>query len=159
MIDFGIFDMAFFPNGMTQYVIGGLLIGLGVAMLYVTSGRPGGVSTFFSAAWSWLLDRPFFRQKSFLESRGWRLCYALGLVAGGTLYLALGLPVAPSAMPAWKLALGGVLIGFGARMGGGCTSGHGICGMASLSPGSIVMVGVFLSTAIATAAVLRTLGV
>lgn len=151
--------MAFFPNGIAHYVIGGLLIGLGVAMLYVTSGRPGGVSTFFSAAWSWLLDRPFFRQKSFLESRGWRLCYALGLVAGGALYVAVGLPVSPSAMPAWKLALGGVLIGFGARLGGGCTSGHGICGMASLSPGSIVMVGVFLTTAIATAWVLRALGI
>lgn len=151
--------MAFFPNGIAHYVIGGLLIGLGVAMLYVTSGRPGGVSTFFSAAWSWLLDRPFFRQKSFLESRGWRLCYALGLAAGGALYVAVGLPVSPSAMPAWKLALGGVLIGFGARLGGGCTSGHGICGMASLSPGSIVMVGVFLTTAIATAWVLRALGI
>lgn len=151
--------MAFFPNGIAQYLIGGLLIGLGVAMLYVTTGRPGGVSTFFSAAWSWLLDRPFFQQKSFLDSRGWRLLYALGLVLGGALYVALGLPVLPSEMPAWKLAVGGVLIGFGARLGGGCTSGHGICGMASLSPGSIAMVGVFLSTAIATAWVLRGLGV
>ena len=150
--------MAFFPNGIAQYLIGGLLIGLGVAMLYVTTGRPGGVSTFFSAAWSWLLDRPFFQQKSFLDSRGWRLLYALGLVLGGALYVALGLPVLPSEMPAWKLAVGGVLIGFGARLGGGCTSGHGICGMASLSPGSIAMVGVFLSTAIATAWVLRGLG-
>lgn len=150
--------MAFFPNGIAQYLIGGLLIGLGVAMLYVTTGRPGGVSTFFSAAWSWLLERPFFQQKSFLDSRGWRLLYALGLVLGGALYVALGLPVLPSEMPAWKLAVGGVLIGFGARLGGGCTSGHGICGMASLSPGSIAMVGVFLSTAIATAWVLRGLG-
>ena len=151
--------MAFFPNGIAQYLIGGLLIGFGVALLYVTTGRPGGVSTFFSAAWSWLLDRPFFRQQSFIDSRGWRLLYALGLFIGGVLYVAFGLPILPSAMPASKLAVGGALIGFGARLGGGCTSGHGICGMASLSPGSMIMVGVFLSTAIATAWALRALGV
>ncbi len=149
----------FFPNGIAQYLIGGLLIGLGVAVLYVTTGRPGGVSTFFSAAWSWLLTTPFFRQKSLIESRHWRLLYALGLVAGGTLYVVLGFPVQASSIPAWKLAVGGLLVGFGARLGGGCTSGHGICGMASLSPGSIAMVGIFLGTAIATAWVVRGLGV
>lgn len=148
-----------FPNGAVQYALGGTLIGLGVALLYVMTGRPGGVSTFFSAAWSWLLDRPFFRQKGFLDSRRWRLVYALGLLLGGTLYALLGLPLLPSAMPAWKLALGGVLIGFGSRLGGGCTSGHGICGMASLSAGSLAMVAIFLAVAIATAHAVTALGV
>ena len=55
--------------------------------------------------------------------------------------------------------VGGLLIGFGARLGGGCTSGHGICGMASLSAGSMLMVVTFLSTAIATAWALYALGV
>lgn len=148
-----------FPNGIAQYVIGGTLIGLGVALLYLTTGRPGGVSTFFSAAWSWLLDRPFFRQPTFMESRQWRLVYALGLLAGGIVYAALGLPVLASSMPVWKLVLGGLLIGFGSRLGGGCTSGHGICGMASLSSGSFVMVAVFLGTAIGTASLIKLLGV
>ena len=61
--------------------------------------------------------------------------------------------------PLWKFAVGGLLIGFGARLGGGCTSGHGICGMASLSGGSILMVCTFLSTAIATALLMARLGV
>lgn len=55
--------------------------------------------------------------------------------------------------------LGGLLIGFGARLGGGCTSGHGICGMASLSGGSMVIVTTFLSIAIITALSLSALGV
>ncbi|HZX32603.1 MAG TPA: YeeE/YedE thiosulfate transporter family protein [Rhodocyclaceae bacterium] len=147
-----------FPNGVSQYAVGGALIGLGVALLYVTTGRPGGVSTFFSAAWSWLIRMPFFRQESFLESRQWRLVYALGLVLGGALYVALGLPLEASHLPAWKLALGGLFIGFGARLGGGCTSGHGICGMASLSVGSMAMVITFLATGIATAWLVKGLG-
>ncbi len=148
-----------FPNGASHYLGGGLLIGLGVALLYLVTGRLGGASTFFSASWSWVFKTPFFRQPALLNSRRWRLLYALGLVLGGGLYLALGLPQAASHMPAWKLALGGVLIGFGARLGGGCTSGHGICGMASLSRGSFAIVGTFMATAIATAWVMRYLGV
>lgn len=142
---------AFFPNGISHYLAGGTLIGLGVALLYAATGRPGGISTFFSAAWSWVVDRPFFQQAAFRETRQWRLVYALGLLLGGVAFAACGLPVGESAMPAWKLLVGGLLIGFGARLGGGCTSGHGICGMASLSGGSFVMVLTFLGTAIVTA--------
>lgn len=149
----------YFPNGLERYLIGGLLIGAGVALLYLTTGRPGGVSTFFSAAWSWLLKTPFFQQASLREGRQWRLVYALGLVLGGTLYALLGLPLESSTLPTWKLIVGGLLIGFGARLGGGCTSGHGICGMASLSPGSLIMVCTFLGTAIATAMLLARLGI
>ena len=147
-----------FPNGLTHYAVGGTLIGLGVALLYATTGRPGGVSTFFSTSWSWLLRTPFFRQPAFLDSRRWRLIYALGLVLGGALYALLGLPAVTTALPAWKLAVGGVLVGFGARLGGGCTSGHGICGMAALSGGSLLMVCIFLATAMATAWGVRGLG-
>lgn len=143
-----------FPNGIAHYLIGGALIGLGVALLYMATGRPGGISTFFSAAWSWVIDRPFFQQAAFRETRQWRLVYALGLLLGGAAFAAFGLPVAATAMPAWKLLVGGLLIGFGARLGGGCTSGHGICGMASLSGGSFVMVLTFLGTAIVTAQIL-----
>ena len=148
-----------FPNGLGQYAIGGTLIGLGVALLYATTGRPGGISTFYSAAWSWVMRTPFFSDDALVSGRNWRLIYALGLVLGGLVYALAGLPMTPTALPAWKLALGGVLIGFGARLGGGCTSGHGICGMASLSPGSIAVVGTFLATAIATAWVFKWAGV
>lgn len=150
---------ALFPHGIAPYLTGGLLIGLGVAVLYVTTGRQGGASTFFSASWSWLIRTPFFRQPALLGSRRWRLVYAAGFVLGGALYLALGLPQEASHLPAWKLAVGGLLIGYGARLGGGCTSGHGICGMASLNRGSMVIVAVFMLTAIATAQLMAALGV
>lgn len=147
-----------FPNGMQLYVIGGLLIGAGIALLFVTTGRQGGASTFFSAAWSYVMDTPFFQQPLLRGTRQWRSIYALGLLLGGVLYAVLGLPILPSAMPAWKLALGGVFIGFGARLGGGCTSGHGICGMASLSAGSLAIVCAFLTTGIITAMTLARFG-
>ncbi len=149
----------YFPNGFEHYLTGGLLIGLGVAFLYIATGRPGGVSTFFSAAWSWIVKTPFFQQASLRDTRQWRLIYALGLLLGGSVYLMLGLPVLASDIPAWKLVIGGLLIGFGARLGGGCTSGHGICGMASLSAGSLVIVLTFLATAIVTAQLLAHWGV
>ncbi len=150
--------MQYFPNGFEPYLIGGLLIGAGVALLYVTTGRQGGASTFFSAIWSRLISTAFFQQPALRSSLGWRTMYALGMLLGGLLYALLGLPLEPTQLPVWKFALGGVLIGYGARLGGGCTSGHGICGMASLSGGSIAMVGAFLATAIVTALTIARLG-
>lgn len=141
----------FFPHGVERYLLGGLLIGCGVALLFITTGRQGGVSTFFSAIWSYLLRTPFFQQPALRDSRAWRLLYALGLLLGGTLLLLAGMAPPHTALPAWKLLLGGLLVGFGARLGGGCTSGHGICGLASLSAGSLLMVLTFLGTAIVTA--------
>ncbi len=147
-----------FPHGISHYLTGGLLIGLGVALLFIVTGRQGGASTFFSASWSWLIKTPFFQQPALLQSRNWRLVYAAGFVLGGLIYLGMGLPQEASAMPAWKLALGGVFIGYGARLGGGCTSGHGICGMASLNIGSISVVMTFMATGIATAWLFKSLG-
>lgn len=149
----------FFPHGFERYLTGGLLIGAGVALLYLTTGRPGGISTFYSAAWSWLVKSPFFQQPVLRDGRNWRLVYALGMLLGGTLYALLGLPAEATQLPAWKLALGGLLIGFGTRLGGGCTSGHGICGLASLSKGSLVMVLTFVGTAILTAWTMTLAGV
>ncbi len=148
-----------FPHGFAPYLIGGLLIGAGVALLFITTGRQGGASTFLSAVWSYFLNTPFFQQPALRESRQWRNFYALGMVLGGVLYALLGLPLEATQLPAWKFVVGGLLIGFGARLGGGCTSGHGICGMASLSGGSMLMVCTFLGTAIATAMLMARLGV
>ena len=128
-------------------------------MLFVTTGRLGGASTVFSATWSWFSRLPFFQQSSLRDSRNWRAIYALGMLLGGVVYVLAGLPVEGSDIATWRLAVGGLLIGFGARLGGGCTSGHGICGMASLSVGSMLMVAVFLSTAIVTALLMNALGV
>lgn len=148
-----------FPHGFAPYLIGGLLIGAGVALLYITTGRQGGASTFLSAVWSYFLQTPFFRQAPLRDSRGWRSVYALGMLLGGLVYALAGLPLEATQLPIWKFVVGGLLIGFGARLGGGCTSGHGICGMASLSGGSILMVCTFLGTAIATAMLVARLGV
>ncbi len=150
---------SYFPNGIAPYLIGGLLIGSGVALLFVTTGRQGGASTFLSAVWSWVLKSPFFQQAKLLDSRRWRGVYALGMLLGGLLYALMGLPMMPTHLPAWKFVLGGLLIGFGARLGGGCTSGHGICGMASASGSSILMVCTFLGTAMATALLMSALGI
>ncbi len=145
----------FFPYGFERYLVGGLSIGVGVALLFVTTGRLGGASTVFSATWSWFSRLPFFQQSSLRGSRNWRVIYALGMLLGGVLYVALGLPVEGSQVSMGRLIVGGLLVGFGARLGGGCTSGHGICGMASLSVGSMLMVAVFLSTAIVTALLMK----
>lgn len=149
----------FFPFGMERYLVGGLFIGLGVALLFITTGRLGGASTVFSSTWSWFSKLGFFQQASLRESRVWRLVYALGMVIGGVIYLTAGLPVEDTHVRVWQFVIGGLLIGFGARLGGGCTSGHGICGMASLSVGSMLMVAVFLSTAIITALLVAASGV
>lgn len=63
-----------FPNGIEHYLTGGLLIGAGVALLYVTLGRIGGMSTFFSAIWSFMSRAPGFQKAALLESAvgGWR---------------------------------------------------------------------------------------
>ena len=79
-----------FPRGFQNYLIGGALIGLGISWLYLTTGRPGGISTFYSALWSWFSRQPFFQQASLRDSRQWRLVYALGLLLGGLLFVLLG---------------------------------------------------------------------
>jgi len=144
---------ALFPNGWAHYLAGGVLLGAGISLLFASTGRIGGMSTVFSAAWSYFSRLPFFNAARFVSSRGWRLLYAAGLVLGALAWLAtLGAPFQTAVAP-WQLALGGFLAGFGARLSNGCTAGHGICGMASLQPASIAAVATFLVTAMATARV------
>ena len=144
-----------FPHGWEHYLAGGLLLGLGMSLLFVATGRIGGMSTVFTTTWSFFSQAPFFRQQRFVDSRGWRLVYAAGVLLGGVAWLAIaGLPQV-TAVPAWQLVAGGFIAGFGARLANGCTAGHGICGMASLQPPSILSVVVFMATAIATAHAVR----
>jgi uncharacterized membrane protein YedE/YeeE len=147
---------ALFPNGIAPYVVGGLLMGAGVALLFVATGLVGGMSTLFSAVWSFVSAAPHFAQRRYTASRGWRLVLALGLVLGAALWtLASGREVPVTTVPIAWLAVGGFVAGFGARMANGCTSGHGICGLGSLQASSLAAVAVFMATAIATAHLVR----
>ena len=153
--------LQFFPNGWIHYLLGGLLIGSGVSLNFVFTGRVTGMSSVFSASWSFVSKRAFFQQARFLATRYWRLLLAAGVVLGALLWRGWLGPVGGvmTALPWWRLLAGGLLIGYGARMSDGCTSGHGICGLASLSLASLLAVVTFLATAIITAQVLLALGV
>lgn len=133
-------------------LIGGVLIGLASAILWLGNGRIAGISGIYG---------------QFLppaRSLLWRGVFLAALVAGAflTAQLLPGLGAQPQMVaapagsgiptPVW-LAIGGLLIGFGTRIGNGCTSGHGICGLARLSRRSIVAVAVFFGVAILTVAV------
>ena len=134
-------------------MLGGLLVGAGTALLFVLTGRIGGMSTVFSSTWSYLVRQPFFQQGRFVDSRGWRLVYALGLILGALIWwlgFAGGVREA-TAVPVWQLLLGGFFVGYGARLGNGCTSGHGICGLGSLQWPSLLAVLTFMATAFLTA--------
>jgi len=125
-------------------LIGGALIGLGATVLLVALGRIAGISGVFNGA---------VEQSA---ERGWRIAFLLGLVAAAGLWLAFGDSAAPRAgFPRSWLIAGGVLVGFGTRLGSGCTSGHGVCGLARLSKRSLVAVAVFMATGIATVYLLR----
>jgi uncharacterized membrane protein YedE/YeeE len=142
-----------FPFGWQHYLGGGLIIGAGVALLYVFNGWVGGISSVFSSSWSYLLRRGYFQQARYTDSRAWRLVYAAGVVLGALvwrLWLSDGSAQSTS-VPAWQLLVGGFLVGYGARLGNGCTSGHGICGLGSLQLPSLGAVLTFMATAFMTA--------
>ncbi|GAA6141917.1 YeeE/YedE thiosulfate transporter family protein [Hydrogenophaga sp. 5NK40-0174] len=142
-----------FPLGWTHYLVGGLCIGLGVALLFWATGRIGGMSSVYSSTWSFVIRRPFFQQARFTGSRQWRLVYAAGLMLGALvwwLFFSDG-TASSTQVPVWQLLVGGFLVGYGARRGNGCTSGHGICGMGALQWPSALAVLTFMATAFITA--------
>jgi uncharacterized membrane protein YedE/YeeE len=142
---------AFFPNGWAHYLAGGLVMGAGMSLLFAATGLVGGMSTVFTTVWSFFSQAPYFREARFISSRAWRLVYAAGIVAGAAVWLfSMGEPFV-TGIPAWRLVAGGFIAGFGARLSNGCTAGHGICGMASLQPASMLSVALFLATAMITA--------
>src|SRR5262249_12925086 len=144
-----------FPLGWAHYLAGGLLLGAGMSLLFVATGLVGGMSTVFTTVWSYFSRAPYFQEERFVSSRRWRLVYAAGLVLGALAWLAsIGEPFATQ-VPAWQLLAGGFLAGFGARLSNGCTAGHGICGIASLQPASLLSVATFLATAMVTARLVR----
>jgi uncharacterized protein len=126
--------------------IGGGLIGLSVAALMLLDGRLAGVSGIVGDVVA--LTRREWR---------WELAFLVGLVAAPWLFHLEGYGLPHPAMPAsWAVIVGaGLLVGFGTRWSGGCTSGHGVCGVARLSPRSIVATIVFMAVAMTVVAVVR----
>ena len=138
-------------SGLLWALCGGLMIGAAAALFFWLNGRIAGISGIFG-------DLLFARRQ---DHGLWRLTFLLGLLLG---YLAIR---------AWRPELGevnlqtgpvgmivaGLLVGYGTRLGNGCTSGHGICGIARLSPRSFAATGTFMLVAILTVAVLRHSGV
>lgn len=124
-------------------LIGGALIGLAAVWLLAALGRIAGVSGILDSA----VDQR--------EGRGWRLAFLLGLMAGAAAWVALADAPYRGDFPWPWLALAGVLVGFGTRLGNGCTSGHGICGLARFSRRSLWAVAVFMAVAMGTVFVVR----
>ena len=126
--------------------IGGALIGLSAVLLMLFDGRIAGVSGILGG----LLNPQS-------DDRGWRIAFILGLIAAPLSAMLMGYAVPTPQLPTSLVAIvvAGLLVGFGTRLGSGCTSGHGICGIARLSPRSIAATGMFMLTAIIVVAVMR----
>ena len=119
---------------MTEFEVlmpltGGILIGIAASMMLLFSGKIAGVSGIFGGM--------LFQQG---EERAWRLSFVAGLIAGGILLYILNAEFFENTSGRGLLAvtIAGLLVGIGTRVGGGCTSGHGVCGIGRLSGRSIV---------------------
>jgi uncharacterized membrane protein YedE/YeeE len=126
--------------------LGGALIGLSATLLLWSIGRIAGISGIVNG----LGTAP-------RSDRAWRAAFLLGLMVAGGIAMQF-LPYAPSRLQTGStpiLLLAGLLVGFGTRMGGGCTSGHGVCGLGRLSWRSLAAVLTFMLTAIATVFIMR----
>ncbi|MBO0663273.1 YeeE/YedE family protein [Jiella sp. MQZ9-1] len=127
-------------------LIGGALIGLSAVMLLVFNGRIAGISGIFDGA-----------LRLHTRGLGWRLAFLAGLFAAAPLLALIGndLPNVSSGASTWAMIAGGLLVGFGSRLGSGCTSGHGVCGIGRASPRSLVATATFMAAAIVTVFVSR----
>ncbi|MBN9016577.1 MAG: YeeE/YedE family protein [Rhizobiales bacterium] len=128
-------------------LLGGGLIGLSAAVLIVFNGRIAGISDIVGR-----LLPPWSRDGGLAG----RALFVAGLIAAPLLFEAGGYAMEQTVSPKLGLlALAGVLVGFGTIIGNGCTSGHGVCGLARLSPRSLVATLVFMATAVVTVFVTR----
>jgi uncharacterized membrane protein YedE/YeeE len=155
------------------WAVGGLAIGgITLLLLWVTNQRLG-ISTGFENLCGLVVRAPYFRRREIAGSNGWRLPFLGGLVLGGFLSAVAGGGWAPiwdlgmfdrviGLGPAGKLAwmfVGGLLIGFGTRMAGGCTSGHGIFGLSNLERASLESTLAFMAAGIVTSNLIYRVGV
>ncbi len=127
-------------------LLGGALIGLSAVMLLWLNGRIAGISSIMSGLFT-----------TAGANRHWRIAFLSGLLIGTALSQALaGVVLMPRQdYPHWLIIGGGLLVGIGTRVGSGCTSGHGICGIALFSKRSIVATAIFMACGLATVFVLR----
>lgn len=119
---------------------GGILIGLSATILLLFNGRIAGISGMVNGA------------IKLTPQERWRWTFILGLFIGGALYeyVLAPQPTPTSTLSPRMMIIGGFLVGFGTRMGNGCTSGHGVCGLGRLSVRSLAAVLTFILTAIST---------
>jgi len=142
---------------------GGVIALVTVALLYLANRRLG-ISTGFEDLCSLVLPVPYFRRAAITSGRPWRLSFLAGLLLGGVVSAVLGggwsptwalgrfddvIGLGPTGKLAWMFG-GGLLIGFGTRLAGGCTSGHGIFGLANLERPSLISTVSFLAAGVAT---------
>lgn len=118
-------------------ILGGVMIGLSASLLLLTHGKVAGISGIYGG----LLDKGS-------NDKSYRAWFIGGLVASGALFLAFApFALAPAGSVSLPIAvIGGLLVGFGARLGNGCTSGHGVCGLSRLSRRSVVATMTFMAT-------------
>ena len=133
-----------------QGLIGGLMIGAASAIMLLGLGRIAGVSGLAARATGITVDG---------APRLLSIAFVLGLPLGAALVaLLLGRVEARFEQGVFILIIGGLLVGFGTRLGSGCTSGHGVCGMSRLSARSLVATATFMVTGFATVAAMNTMG-
>lgn len=130
----------------TLALLGGLLIGIAAALLMLLNGRVAGISGILGGALAGSAD-----------DKAWRLAFLAGLILAPILMRVIGQAVPEPQMPAsWLMVVAaGLLVGLGARLGGGCTSGHGVCGIARLSARSIAATAIFMVSAVLVVAITR----
>jgi len=129
---------------MLSALIGGALIGVSASLYWTLNGRIAGISGILSGA---LLNDG--------QERWVRLMFLLGLFAAGVGFALFTNRVPAPTLPLLPLAFAGLFVGFGTRMSGGCTSGHGVCGLSRLSVRSLVAVLTFMVAAALTVFVVR----
>jgi uncharacterized membrane protein YedE/YeeE len=127
-------------------LLGGIVIGLSAVMVLYLNGRIAGISG--------IVARVFRRVPG---DTAWRVLFLLGMVAGGAATFAVAPQTADfTGLPSWGFVLAaGFLVGVGTRIGGGCTSGHGVCGLARGSGQSLVAVLTFMAAGMVTVYVVR----
>ena len=125
-------------------LVGGLLLGISAIWLLLSVGRIAGIS---GILWGSIAS----------PDRNWRGLFLAGLLLGGGVTHFVGgqaIP-APSSAPLWLLTVSGMLVGIGTRMGGGCTSGHGVCGLGLRSPRSLIATATFMAFGVITVYLLQ----
>lgn len=122
-------------------LVGGVLIGVATGLVLLLNGKIAGISGVFARIF-----------RGVPGDTGWRVAFVLGLTAGGAAIFALYPPAADytSMASVGQMAVAGLLVGFGARLGGGCTSGHGVCGISRGSLSGIVGTLTFMATGFLT---------